>query len=65
MAAGFIEGLETLMRKYNDKLKDLVQRDWGMISHWVVTTNGTSQCKKPMNVHLKLKTVEEYTSYWQ
>ena len=57
--------LGTLMRKCNDGLKDLVQRDWDVISHWVASPDRTSRCKKPMNVHLKLKTVEEYASYWQ
>ena len=59
------EDLGRLMRGCNDGLKDLVSRDWERILHWVSSANRESVRKAPMNVHLKLKTVNEYASYWQ
>ena len=57
--------LGRLIARCNDGLKDLVSRDWERILHWVASSNRESARKTPMNVHLKLKTVDEYALYWQ
>ena len=57
--------LRGLIRRCNDGLKDLMLRDWERILHWVASANRESARKTPMNVYLKLKTIDEYGSYWQ
>jgi len=55
----------SLMRTCNDGLKDISSRDWERILHWLASANRESPRKVPMNIHLQLKTVDQYGSYWQ
>jgi hypothetical protein len=57
--------LGVLMRGCNDGLKDVASRDWERILHWLASANREAPRKAPMNVHLQLKTVDQYGSYWQ
>ena len=55
----------TLIRRCNDGLKDVMARDWDRILYWLASAKRESARKAPMNVHLQLKTVDQYGSYWQ
>jgi len=50
-----------LIRKCNDRLKDVMARDWDRILYWLASAKPESARKVPMNVRLQLKTVDQWS----
>jgi len=46
-------------------LKDISAREWDRILFWLKSSQRGAIARKPMNIHIKEKTVKEYASYFQ